>query len=180
MEKGIAAFRNYKHSSWKMVRRRYPQISSPSWMIWRKYRLGLEAELERAMIISREKICHRRQDWNTGALTGSPDMPIHRSRRFTMKDNVTLIPVRKKPGAGWRQRKISQSSGLQHIAVSVQTAMSRPEAMKSRLPTTRTTFQGTLNGSWQEYMRKGKPKNWYKEMLLSERQNGLKSRAFRD
>jgi hypothetical protein len=68
-------------------------------MIWRKYRLGLEAELERAMIISREKICHRRQDWNTGALTGSPDMPIHRSRRFTMKDNVTLIPVRKKAGS---------------------------------------------------------------------------------
>ena len=26
-------------------------------------------------------------------------MPIHRSRRFTMKDNVTLIPVRKKAGS---------------------------------------------------------------------------------
>ena len=31
-------------------------------------------------------------------------MPIHRSRRFTMKDNVTLIPVRKKAGS-WVKTK---------------------------------------------------------------------------
>lgn len=49
-----------------------------------------------------------------------------------MKDNVTIIPVRKKAG-----NRVKQRSGVQYIAVSVLTVMSRLEAMK-QLSTTLT------------------------------------------
>ena len=66
-----------------------------------------------------------------------------------MRDNVTLIPARRKAGS---RVKTKEEKPKLRIAAYCRVSTDSDE-QAGRLPTIRTIFPETLNGNWLEYMR---------------------------